>query len=75
MVIGEREVMLGVEPAVVGAAEAVESADIDHFEISSEGFVGVGEGRLAVPVEEKMTPCASIRNGNDRNKPFRISHQ
>src|SRR3954452_13846808 len=30
MIAREREMMAGVEPAVVGVAEAVEGADVDH---------------------------------------------
>jgi len=31
MVIGERKMVAGVEPAVVGVAERIEFADVDHL--------------------------------------------
>jgi hypothetical protein len=30
VVVGEREVVLGIEPAVVGSAEGLEGATFDH---------------------------------------------
>jgi hypothetical protein len=34
MMAAEREMVLGLEPAVVGAAEFVERSEVDHDEIS-----------------------------------------
>ena len=34
VIVGEGEMVAGVEPAVVGVAEAVEFADVDHSELA-----------------------------------------
>jgi hypothetical protein len=38
MIVGEGEMMAGVQPAVVGVAEALECADVDHGKADGDGM-------------------------------------
>jgi hypothetical protein len=46
MIVGEREMMTGVEPTMVGVAKAREFADVDHGKAPSGGL---SQGKMAFP--------------------------
>jgi hypothetical protein len=66
VIAGEGEVVAGVQPAVIGMAERVELADVDHRKSTplKRGFekeMVAGEGRSSVThVTSRISDCSQV---------------